>query len=261
MMLYSFLPQEEKDFCNCLDIFSFYEYYKAKIEYALNDEENRSERDVLGMGFIFIQDKFQGYIYTIEYFAKKFINEIFYENDLSLEELIHKTYKNKETINKQGINNFLISYIGTLDVFLSSYISTHLYLLDDIKKHINRIIKNWDFYITNLNENRVLLIEDEINKFINSDIYDWTFNCYSITNKLLSKYNTNPIIDEENIFIEQKGNPKIISFSKIMFIDKMKKLLEKLYSEDIIDESEMYEERLSITNGKLIKLIKSPQNK
>lgn len=110
-------------------------------------EEDLSTRKILGKGFVLLLDSdFGGSTSIMRYIAKVFLNEIFYENSLSIEELIHIRFSSVDKLDKYGIKNFIFSYVGEFDSFLATYLSVNMDLISDIEKNIIRVRNNWDNY-------------------------------------------------------------------------------------------------------------------
>ena len=100
----------------------------------------------VGMGFWYMFDLYNSSDIVIKYFAKKTIETIFSEYDINLEQLLHSKFKNAKDIDLQGINNYMINFLGMYDHMLSSYISTHIELLSDFSDKISDVINNWENY-------------------------------------------------------------------------------------------------------------------
>ncbi len=108
-----------------------------------NDDDYSRE---VGMGFLYMFDLYNSSDIVIKYFAKKTIEAIFIEYDINLEQLLHSKFKNAKDIELQGINNYMINFLGMYDHMLSSYISTHIELLSDFSDKISDVINNWENY-------------------------------------------------------------------------------------------------------------------
>lgn len=108
-----------------------------------NDDDYSRE---VGMGFWYMFDLYNSSDIVIKYFAKKTIEAIFSEYDINLEQLLHSKFKNAKDIDLQGINNYMINFLGMYDHMLSSYISTHIELLSDFSDKISDVINNWENY-------------------------------------------------------------------------------------------------------------------
>lgn len=108
-----------------------------------NDDDYSRE---VGMGFWYMFDLYNSSDIVIKYFAKKTIETIFSEYDINLEQLLHSKFKNAKDIDLQGINNYMINFLGMYDHMLSSYISTHIELLSDFSDKISDVINNWKNY-------------------------------------------------------------------------------------------------------------------
>ena len=108
-----------------------------------NDDDYSRE---VGMGFWYMFDLYNYSDIVIKFFAKKTIEAIFSEYDINLEQVLHSKFKKAEDIDLQGINNYMINFLGMYDQMLASYISTHIELLSDFFNKISNAIDNWKNY-------------------------------------------------------------------------------------------------------------------
>ena len=108
-----------------------------------NDDDYSRE---VGMGFWYMFDLYNYSDIVIKFFAKKTIEAIFSEYDINLEQVLHSKFKKAEDIDLQGINNYMINFLGMYDQMLASYISTHIELLSDFFNKISNVIDNWKNY-------------------------------------------------------------------------------------------------------------------
>lgn len=132
-----------------------------------NDDDYSRE---VGMGFWYMFDLYNSSDIVIKYFAKKTIEAIFSEYDINLEQLLHSKFKKDEDIDLQGINNYMINFLGMYDHMLSSYISTHIELLSDFSDKISDVINNWENYNEKEEEKRYNgMIEQVHNYMENAD--------------------------------------------------------------------------------------------
>ena len=159
---------------------------KRKIIDEYLEEENEED---YGLGFIIVGENEKSEVIT-NYFASKFIEDIFYNmNELDLEKIIHMNFKEKSEIIKYGIDRYIIEYIDLFDEELSYYVEDNIYLIDEIKRHINFIINNW-------------------NNYIEDNYHDKLIKLKIIITNLLSKYNSSLSIDELYQYID-KNNPSL----------------------------------------------------
>lgn len=100
----------------------------------------------LECGFVSIYDSYSSSTKVTDYFAREYLNNIFSNDYLNLEEYVHGIFKDKDSLNKYGVNNVLLDAIKCYDEALSSYTATHLYLLNDYKKDMNHILYRWNSY-------------------------------------------------------------------------------------------------------------------
>ena len=108
-----------------------------------NDDDYSRE---VGMGFWYMFDLYNYSDIVIKFFAKKTIEAIFSEYDINLEQVLHSKFKKAEDIDLQGINNYMINFLGMYDQMLASYISTHIELLSEFFNKISNVIDNWKNY-------------------------------------------------------------------------------------------------------------------
>lgn len=132
-----------------------------------NDDDYSRE---VGMGFWYMFDLYNSSDIVIKYFAKKTIEAIFSEYDINLEQLLHSKFKKAEDIDLQGINNYMINFLGMYDPMLASYISTHIELLSNFSDKISDVINNWENYNEKEEEKRYNgMIEQVHNYMENAD--------------------------------------------------------------------------------------------
>ena len=117
---------------------------RVAIEIAKAEDPNLEAK--IGKGFLLIFDSYNGSDIILKYYAKKMIDEIIKDNDINFETMLHNQFKSPLKIEEKGINNYIINFIGYYDSMLSSYISTHLDLISNIRNEIRNIQSNWNKY-------------------------------------------------------------------------------------------------------------------
>lgn len=131
-----------------------------------NDPEIREK---IGIGFLLIIDRYGTSSIIQDFYAKKFLNKIFYYDSSFLEKSIHRRYHNPSGVLEAGINSTIIDIVRENDIMLSDYIMTHPELLAGLRQDISHVVDNWDRYMERVNKFRVDAFENEISKFIDSD--------------------------------------------------------------------------------------------
>lgn len=121
-----------------------YDKEKLVIELYKKSEEDKEVLKYFGMGFCYIYEEYKGYMETLNYFAKRMINDIIHENNKSLEDMLHKQFKTKDEVSGAKLNSFYISFIEKYDSSLASYTCVHLNVLDEAKEETKRIINNFE---------------------------------------------------------------------------------------------------------------------
>lgn len=156
-------------------------YTSRRVEAELIKEKYKNEYNIdkkVGMGFLHIFDIYNNNEIVLDFFAKRILNEIFYEHVYDLEKNLNKYFNSKK---EYGINYNLINFISQYDSFLSSYLTLHI---DILKIFTEKILKNWN----KNNIERVIInnIIDETYEYmsdINSNITESEY-LYFIGNEL-----------------------------------------------------------------------------
>lgn len=188
---------EDKFFKYKICLVSFYSSYKLALDNVKASDVNDSLK--MGMGFYAIFDDYYSSVSVCDFFAKNFINDIFYDNDINFDDLVHKRYDSYEKLEEYGVNNFLIGFLGEYDDLLADYVTTHLYLLDDLKRKLDNIKGNWGAYLERKNNMKYGLlyyrVSDYINKnkclFIESDIIWIIAREFKMEDEICSYYSLN----------------------------------------------------------------------
>lgn len=124
-------------------------YFKKKLSFELVKVQEQSDSELInefGMGFLLILDSYSSSDVIMNFYTKHLISDIFSENGISLEELLHRKFNKFEEVEKIGLNNYILSFLNTYDSNLSAYVSCHIEMLNDIKETMDKIKSNWDSY-------------------------------------------------------------------------------------------------------------------
>ena len=219
----------------------------------INEEEDLNIKKQLGLGFvIYLSNEYVNSRSMIKYVANMFLDEIFYENsELSIEELIHKRFSNKDKLDRYGIKNFIFTYVGEYDSFLATYLSANMDMISHIEKKIISIRNNWDKYVTRnlIRKNDIFMQESyHLIEEYNSR-YTYTEIC-----SYIDKLNIIPIKLETNFEDELETiDLKTIKLNDYICIKKIIQLAKELYLSPIIDTNAKLEKK--INNNKILKFI------
>ena len=118
-------------------------YFSKRIEIEVAEVKDEKLEEMVGMGFWFIFDQYNGSDIILDYCM---IGEIIRDNNIDFEKMLHTQFKSADKINEMGINNYIVSFIAYYDSMLSSYVSTHLDIIKPIANRIKLIQDNWDKY-------------------------------------------------------------------------------------------------------------------
>lgn len=234
----------------CFDI---YTADKDLIDKLILSEKIINEYENIDMGFSYVIDyiSIKSDIIT-KYYAKMFLNEIFYNKEKkTIEEIIHSEVASINELKNKTIRNIVLGYIKKCDISLYGYVLTHLDLIKEIEKHIDidRIIVNWDNFVNQTLERKNIIFEQEVNNLISEfdASFDYCDVCTYIDRNLTLPVKLS-IIDFEEIY----G----IDINKISLIDYecLKQIIilaKDLYGSLVIDKD--YEFKKSNKQSGMIK--------
>lgn len=207
---------------------SFYEIELIKLAAALEQTNDESLKEEYGLGFLYVLDTYEKSDTICNFFAKRLIDEIFYENDdYTLEQILHMNFKSYSELEAYGINTFLTDYIKKYDKYLSSYVLLQLDLLEPIKKSIRRIEKNWDNYVNRINSEKVNIYEKKVEKYV--DKYGMTISTIGLINYVTKKLYLESVFYKYDAFLKEYNEMEDSDFLDGEEIPKI----------DVIDEKNM----------------------
>lgn len=158
------------------------DFETAKYEY---DEETM---ELLQLGFMLVVDSFSYSDIVMEYYAKRYINDILRESKIDIETLLHKNFRSCDALDKYDINKFIVELINQYDTFLGNYIFCHPNVLDELLVDINKIKKRWDIFEKQNKYRKYKILFDEIDKYFEENAEDFSFDeieaIYYVSNKL-----------------------------------------------------------------------------
>lgn len=228
----------------------------------INDEYASNE---IGMGFLLIFDSFNNNKIILNYYAKKMIEAIFEENDINLENMLHEQFDNPEQINKVGITNYMLNFIGAYDSMLASYLNTNLDLLNELKSKINIIQTRWNKY-ANMNERKKYnLIFEKVHDYMDqienegvlteTDLLYYVCQRLGIVNKLAKYDGIAAELDES--FVNDLDEEFLEDTLRVSFIDRVhfnnvKRIISSIVfsNHDDISEADSNENK----KGKILKI-------
>lgn len=225
-------------------------------------KDNEEYFDDSEMGFIYIFNQYNYNKRAIDFYAKYFIDEIITNINPSLEDILHKKFKNKEDIEKYGINNYMLELINKYDHMLSSYLSGNIFLLSNLEEKINNLISNWDEYLLNLEYLKYNIILEKIHEYMSENDYSIlseTSLLYYVGNELgiaekISKYDeiSDDLYRDLITYLNIEYISNIIKVSDIDRINynNVKNIVKKYLSIDTKTELNTESEK----KGKIIKL-------
>lgn len=238
----------------------YYEYVYKKTNdelISINKIVNLNEQNKLNYqkGFIFIMNRYGNSTIIKNYYAKIFLNEIFYKNQkYTFEALVHQNANSADEIKKSGISSFFINYIENIDTYLKNYLITNIELLNDVKKDLYQVFENWEKYEIALNKRRILIINQELETYLkkeNINIKKDELIGYVISKlgykNIYEKYSHNKV-NETNI------NENKLNLREIKCLKYTISLIDMLYKDDVIDYNKYENEAINKTKAKILEL-------
>ncbi len=130
------------------DISSETAYYTKRVEIEIAKAKYLNLESMIGEGFLLMFDSYNCNDIILKYYAECMINEIIRDNNIDFEAMMHNQFKTPDKIDKIGVNNYIINFLSYYDSMLSSYVSTHLDIINNLRNKIKDIQINWDRYNT-----------------------------------------------------------------------------------------------------------------
>lgn len=217
---------------------------------------NKDMQDEIGLGFMIILSDYGTSEIITKYFAKSYIQSIFYDNSIgNLEDVIHHEFKTTTDLLRYGVNNFLIAFIRRYDSYLADYVACHIDVLNDIKGEIEYIYRNWESYIKNSNERKINIFVQDIERYMED--FQGNLSEYDVIEFVGKRLGLMPLFSKE-IGIRDDDNldyaESVISGKKVE-IDDYQLLTfalddaHRLFKEDIIDTDNSDYDSLLISQG------------
>lgn len=145
-----------------------YSKEEEKIKKALEYITSLTLKKEVGMGFLLILDQYGSSKIICDYFAKRMLSKIFYEDDI--EKFVHSRFKKFEDLEEIGENRFIIETVQQeFDSYLGSYLQYNLPLIEEVKQEVRKVGSRWDNYMTRLNEERVSIFETEFSRYLKNN--------------------------------------------------------------------------------------------
>jgi hypothetical protein len=245
----------------CTKAYSIYIEDSIAFTSDIMKEKNKSFKLEMGLGFLFFLNEYGTSEIIMDYVASNFISRIFIESNLDLEKLIHKDFKDFRDLEKHGINNFIIGYINNYDTYLATYVSSKVELLNDLRKRINFIQKNWDNYVKRTNMRKIAIFIYEANKYIDDHEKDMSLCGEDALEYIIKKFDLLPLVepyfplglDEEFSMPIQEEK---LNVADVMCIKYLTELVNELCKSNIIDvKNDDYEdEKNNNTISKIVRI-------
>lgn len=159
-------------------------------------EENNYDYDELSYDrFKYITNEFKD-PYLHREFANVLLEEIFFNDQSSFEEIVHCELTDKDELKtKEDKRNFILYYLEAIgEISLLEYLQTNNNsFMDFLCDKLDDVLKNWGIYMFTLNNNRIHCIKWQSDKYGNDKVLP--NNYLSIIKELIIKKKNQGLID------------------------------------------------------------------
>lgn len=220
-----------------------YDCMMALIEQAKKSvEDNEELKEHLGNGFLLVYDKYSGYKYIVDFFAKRMISDIICGSQSNSYEVVLKRFKSFGELIDYGYHNYIIDYISKYDGTLSNYVSSNIELLDKYNGDFEVLKLNWQRYSSRHERVVYEFILERVSNYMEYDgancSYDTTQVLYynarklGILDKVMYYDSLNSEfydVDDDTTFdLSEIGNIEPISFSDMKYVHGVYKLMAQI---------------------------------
>lgn len=250
-------------------------YSDKRIQVELSKLKSKGEEFIseLGMGFLLIYDLYSHSEIILNFYAKKMIEDIFKEYDINLEKMLHNQFNMPDDINKQRLNNYMLSFIEVYDSMLASYASSHLEVLLPFRENIIDVQKNWNRYNNRHERENYICMFEKIHEYMKEadSIFSEEHLKYYIGRKLgiLEKIKRYDYINDELFeYFEKELSDEFVentlknSFIEMLHYNNVKKIIEDtLFGKNSDLTSNLIEDSKKTNKCKVLKFRINSNNK
>lgn len=257
---------------------------------AIDIEVYKRKENWIGQGFIVVYELYKSSKIITDFLATKFVINIFSDELVDLEELLHKKYKTYDRFIEEGKNNFLFRIISLYDSSLTNYLKNNIKILDILDEKLNYIKNNWNMYNENKEYNMYSMIIEEVHQYMKEFEFECIYSeeeiLYFIANELnikdkiqkydfihddifefINEYNDDytdeeydlekdiPLINNDDILDETIIDKEKFNFSEYKHYLNIKKIVKQILKNNY-DEYEKNDISSKKTTGKIIKFNK-----
>ena len=212
----------------------------------------QGDQRLLGLGFAVLKDKYNDSQIITDFFAKKYIDEIFYETVNKLADMLHRDFKDYDSLLKYGVNKYIAKVVSLADNSLAEYLLCHTELLTKIKDDIQKIGKDWNRYEQERYRDKIEQTYEKIEDYLNEN-FDTTIFPIDAVNYIVEYLGLKEIFDkyDETDFGEYKDilmqiEPEHLSFNDLVHLKKMIKIVKKIFDSDEVEDDYIEEEKTSL---------------
>ena len=236
-----------------------------QVEYLKHDIDTDEEViNQIGMGFILVQEQYEGNEIILEYFAERFIEEIIWLYALSYEKMLHEKFNTYAELENYGVIKYMIDYVAKHDYFLSEYLACHKNVFDFLIVQLPKIKKNWGEFENRNEQRKYELILDYIHEYMGIYESECSFTEFELLIHMGKKFKIEnelkkyDFIDAEIYKILETRNldESILSISDIRHYTFIKKFIQLVLSNKITkkpSEEEILNEKVEENSNNNVK--------
>lgn len=236
ILMDSFIKGETKRMPYALVATMDYECTMVEIASYQTARKNDPSLTNIGLGFLYVMEKYNNNPIILDYYAKRMLDDIFYSENELFSDRFHRLVKTKEEVTKESIKNFVVNYVNQYDEFLSGHIAARIAddskFISELEKDIQRTLKNWDSYVNYHNNVKLDVVwqeaYDEFKKY--DTVYSFSQFVDTVMKKLgleeINKkyYDGSALIAQGDLLPEELTN-----LGDIAFMNYLEKFISNLF--------------------------------
>ena len=255
--------------CDSADGFNYFIMAKEAVDMSIieackSKQGEEQFKEEFKSGFIILLEQYESNEIITNYYARKFMHNIFEENDIDLTLLLHFDFRTKEEVSLVNPNEYVINIINSYDPYLADYLREHQELLVDIS--FDEIISKWDEYNEKdkiervysavemseryLNEIRFFIIEEDLIDRVSEEFgvgelvskyYSEFYPDYALEERISLKREVS--CDVDKLLETDRKAQAAYSILREIFEEQLHSLRPKMYHEMFDDNNNLIEKK------------------
>lgn len=219
-----------------------YEFYKERLEgiykYFLLHvmmKKELDEEEVSNTGFSILVRDYEGRRVILDYFALRFIDELYHKTFGNFEDIVHLNCESAYNIEKEGFEDFFIRNLYPVDPYLSKYVFDNPHLLSDMVLEMEAICDNWDNYEEEVLELSKRIVKDWVVDKRENLTYGDDFEYYQAYREVIINMGLDRLFGIDRKF-NKKSKTNVVSFGEGLFKKDLKKVVDTVFEKKTLGD-------------------------